>query len=203
MNTYNQNTHLPYVYICTHKETGHFYIGYREKNKLPSYQDLPKYKTSSTKVKQFFDQYSWEIIAEFFDGSDAYNFEQLKIYENWENPLLINKSCFHGKRQFRGSSGMKNKSHTDQSKTKMSNAKQGNTNRVGKLHTDFVKTKISESHKQKTLSTEHKQNISRSKIGTKMNQDLKLLLSQNKQINRVCRLRDRKEMDIANFHRYP
>ena len=27
----------PYVYKLTHKETGQFYIGYREANKLPGY----------------------------------------------------------------------------------------------------------------------------------------------------------------------
>jgi len=77
---------LPYVYICTHRETGQFYIGYREGNKVPSSQDLPLYKTSSKHVNPIFDQYSWEIVAEFFSGTDAYEFEQSIIYENWENP---------------------------------------------------------------------------------------------------------------------
>lgn len=29
---YNSTEVRPYIYICTHKLTGEFYIGYREKN---------------------------------------------------------------------------------------------------------------------------------------------------------------------------
>ena len=45
---------LPYVYTCTHKESGKIYIGYRCANKLPSHLDLPKYRTSSKIVKPKF-----------------------------------------------------------------------------------------------------------------------------------------------------
>ena len=151
---------LPYVYICSHRESGQFYIGYREGNKLPSSQDLPLYKTSSKHVNPIFDQYSWEIIAEFFDGTDAYNFEQSLIYENWGNPLLINKSCFHNKRQFRGSYGMLNKEHTEESKRKMSEKAVGNKRRLGIKHTEETKKRMSDYHSSKTLSTEHKQKLS-------------------------------------------
>lgn len=114
---------LPYVYICYHKDTRHFYIGYREGNKVPSSQDLPLYKTSSKQVKPNFDQYEWQILAEFFDSDDAYNFEQFLIYENWDNPLLINKSCYHNKRQFRkrmdgSNNSMYGKNHNEETKQK-------------------------------------------------------------------------------------
>ena len=85
MNTY------PYVYICTHKITGHYYIGYRSANSTPSHIDLPKYKTSSSVVKPDFESYSWQIIAEFFNGDDAFDFEQQLISEKWNDPLLLNK----------------------------------------------------------------------------------------------------------------
>lgn len=194
---------LPYVYVCTHRETGQFYIGYREGNKVSSSLDLPSYKTSSKVVNPFFDQYSWEIIAEFFEGTDAYNFEQSMISDHWENPLLINKACFHNKRQFRGSYGMLNKEHTEETKKKMSEKASGNKRRLGIKHNDNSKKKMSDYHSSKILSDEHKNNISKSKLGSTMSTTTKLILKQNKQFNRVCRLRDHKEMDIANFYRYP
>lgn len=90
------STALPYVYICTHKQTGQFYIGYREANKLPAGQDLPKYKTSSKVVRQNFDDYSWSIVAEFVNGDDAYDNEQRLIFEAWNDTLLINGNCRYG-----------------------------------------------------------------------------------------------------------
>lgn len=194
---------LPYVYICTHRETGQFYIGYREGNKVPSSQDLPLYKTSSKHVNPIFDQYSWEIVAEFFSGTDAYEFEQSLIYENWENPLLINKSCFHNKRQFRGSCGMLNKSHNETTKSMMSEKAIGNKRRAGKQHSVDTKSKMSESHKGKTLSDDHKHKLSLAGKARTHSDETKNKMKESKKYNRVCRIRDRKEMDIANFHRYP
>lgn len=43
------------------------------------------------------------ISGEFFNGNDAYDYEQYLIYENWNNPLLINDSCYHGKLRFKRS----------------------------------------------------------------------------------------------------
>jgi hypothetical protein len=87
---------LPYVYILTHKRTGHFYIGYREKNiklKIPSSEDLGvKYFTSCPKIKKSnFHEYNVNIIAEFFQPIDAFDYEQFLIKESWNNPLLINE----------------------------------------------------------------------------------------------------------------
>ena len=93
MTIYPSDRAVPYVYICTHKETNQFYIGYREKNvklNTPSHLDLPEYKTSSTIINPDFHDYTWTIVAEFFDPSHAYTFEQQLICDNWENPLLLN-----------------------------------------------------------------------------------------------------------------
>ncbi len=108
MTTYSSDKAVPYVYICTHKETGQFYIGYRMKNvklNTPSHLDLPEYKTSSTTVNPDFHGYTWTIVAEFFDPSHAYSFEQQLIFDNWENPLLLNGHYNLGENQFRNKGG--------------------------------------------------------------------------------------------------
>jgi len=92
----------PYVYKCTHRITGEFYIGYRENHKLPSSVDLPIYKTSSKKVRPIFSEFDWQIIAEFFNSNDALDFEQELIYSHWNNPLLLNEMCHYGHRRFKG-----------------------------------------------------------------------------------------------------
>ena len=124
MTIYSSDKAVPYVYLCTHKETGKFYIGYREANvKLnrPSHLDLPEYKTSSTVVNPEWSNYTWTIVAEFFDPSHAYTFEQQMICDNWKNPLLLNGQYRLGKiKQFRNSG-----SCSDKSKKKMSDARKG------------------------------------------------------------------------------
>lgn len=94
MNIYSTKIY-PYVYVCTHRITGHYYIGYRSANLIPSDLDLPKYKTSSLIVKPNFENYSWQILAEFFNGDDAYDFEQQLISEHWADPLLLNEQHRH------------------------------------------------------------------------------------------------------------
>lgn len=81
---------MPYVYMCIHKTTKQFYIGYREANTIPSNIDLPKYKTSSKFVRPIFQEFYWYIIAEFFNGNDAYDFEQRLIEQNFNNDLILN-----------------------------------------------------------------------------------------------------------------
>ena len=124
MTTYSSTKAAPYVYICTHKETNEFYIGYRMVNvklNIPSHLDLPEYKTSSTTVNPDFHDYTWTIIAEFFDPSHAYTFEQQLIFDNWKNPLLLNGRYHLGEdKQFRNSGP-----HSDESKQKISDATKG------------------------------------------------------------------------------
>lgn len=86
---------LPYVYKLTNKNTGHFYIGYRSANTAPSSEDLGHfYFSSSPLVKEKFKEFDRQIIAEFFDGKDAWLFEQSLIEEHCKDPLLLNKSFF-------------------------------------------------------------------------------------------------------------
>lgn len=89
---------LPYVYICIHKVTKHYYIGSRTNSQLkyPSHIDLPKYKTSSKIVKPIFEEFDWYIIAEFFDRSHAIRLEQDLIKESWGDPLLLNRHYDNG-----------------------------------------------------------------------------------------------------------
>ena len=114
MTIYSSNKAAPYVYICTNKETNQFYIGYRMANvklNTPSHLDLPEYKTSSTTVRSDWENYTWTIIAEFFDSGHAYSFEQQLIFDNWKNPLLLNGHYNLGENQFRvsGPSPLKGK----------------------------------------------------------------------------------------------
>ena len=158
MTTYSSDKAVPYVYICTHKETNQFYIGYREINvklNIPSHLDLPEYKTSSTTVRPDWSNYTWTIVAEFFDPSDAYSFEQQMIFDNWENPLLLNGYYRLGNiKQFRRSGP-----HSDETKQKLSDANKGKT-----LSAES-KQKISDANKGKTRSDESKQKISDAKKG--------------------------------------
>ena len=113
MNIYTSEQVHPYVYMCIHRETGHFYIGSRTAKDITySHLDLPKYKTSSPKVKPNFDQYVWTILAEFFNSDDAYDFEQELIYNTWNDPLSLNESCYYGKHRF-CISGPRTQKHKD------------------------------------------------------------------------------------------
>lgn len=96
----NKNIY-PYVYRLDHPITGEFYIGSRCANKVPAHLDLGiKYKTSSKYVKPRFTEFTYIIVAEFFDAGSAYDFEQELIHESWGLPGLMNKVCHHGKLRF-------------------------------------------------------------------------------------------------------
>lgn len=118
----------PYVYMCTHKLSGRFYIGYRESNvKLnrTSDVDFPMYRSSSKAVKDHFDEFEWMIVAEFDTGTDAFAFEHQLIYKHWNDPLLLNEHCCHSGQQFRRTSPPWNKGtvglykRTDETKKKI------------------------------------------------------------------------------------
>jgi hypothetical protein len=160
MNIYHSTRSVPYVYICTHKTTYEFYIGYREKNvslHRPSNIDLPIYRTSSQYVKYRFEEFNWVIIAEFLDGSSAYDFEQLLIQENWENPLLVNQQFHTGKiTQFR------NNGHSEDTKQKMRKPKPPRTEEHCR---NISNGKLGKKLSPKT--EEHCRNISNGKLGKK------------------------------------
>lgn len=94
MNIYSSEKVLPYVYICTHKETGEFYIGVRLKPKCP--KDLGiHYFTSSQIIKNIgFENFEYEILEEFDSQECAYRFEQSLIMEHISDPKCINRH-FH------------------------------------------------------------------------------------------------------------
>jgi hypothetical protein len=179
MDIYSSDKAVPYVYICTHKETNQFYIGYRMANvklNIPSHLDLPEYKTSSTTIRPDFSNYTWTIVAEFFDPSHAYTFEQQLIYDNWENPLLLNDHYNLGKNQFRTSGPI-----SDEHRKKLSDAKKGKpSDRKGKPISDEHRKKISDARKGMKLgprSTETKQKISDAKKGKTLSTETKQKMS--------------------------
>jgi len=144
-----------------HKITGEIYIGYREANKTPSHLDLFRYKTSSKVVNPNFNSYGWHIVAEFMTGDDAYDYEQQLIYENWNNPLLINAACFHGKQRF------KCVAISEKHKQSISKAQSG------KSLSDSTKEKIRNARAQQICTDVTKEKISRSLIGNSRSKKLR------------------------------
>jgi hypothetical protein len=94
MTIYNKSkTALPYVYRCVERETGKFYIGYRYKNHVPAKEDFGvHYFTSNDYVKENFDKFDYEIIAEFPDRKSAFAYETQLIRETkCEQQINANK----------------------------------------------------------------------------------------------------------------
>lgn len=159
MNIYKSTRAMPYVYMCVHKNTGKFYIGYRSKNvKLNKTSDIdfPTYKTSSKIVRTNFDNFNWIVLAEFFTENAAYDYEQYLINEHWGDPLLINRTCHYGKKRFRV------KSHSAETKQKIADAQKG---RPGRKQSEETKQKISKASKGRIRSLEECKNISKGKTG--------------------------------------
>lgn len=90
---------LPYVYRCVERDTGNFYIGYRFKNILPAQEDFgKKYFTSNEYVRNNFEKFDWEIVAEFFDRKSAFAFETQLIRET-QSEKQINSNKNNRKRK--------------------------------------------------------------------------------------------------------
>lgn len=148
-----------YVYMCIHKETKEFYIGYRSKNvkaNKPAHIDFPNYKSSSKIVKSNFNNFTWFIVAEFHNDNDAYDFEQYLIYKHWDNPLLLNKACHYNKSRFKYLGGIP---CSNEKKIKI-----GNANRIkltGIKRSDDFKLKISKATKGRKHSQETKDKLSK------------------------------------------
>jgi len=110
MTIYHSTKAMPYVYMCVHKVTKEFYIGYREHNvkcNKVSSLDIFSYKTSSKIIKKQFSNFDITIIAEFFCGADAFEFEQNLIKQHWGDPLLLNKHYRlpNGQKRFSSNTG--------------------------------------------------------------------------------------------------
>ena len=145
-----------YVYKGVHKVTGEYYFGYRERNvKLnrTSDIDLLKYRTSSSKVRAIFEEFDWQVLAEFLTGDDAFEFEQALILEHWNDPLLLNRNCRlpNGKKQFRNTVGYwTGKSQSDEANAKRSASLLGHPGAwTGKSQSDEANAKRSASMKGK------------------------------------------------------
>ena len=152
---------LPYVYRLTHKLTNHFYIGYRCKNvslEKRSSEDLGFIYFTSSKLidAKNINDYDIEIIAEFYDSDDAYDFEQELIRVSWDNPLLIND---HYHRD--GVGRWKNSGHTTETREKIRLV------RTGQKRSQESIAKQKKSSEGKTLTETHKRNLATSKIGEK------------------------------------
>ena len=173
MNIYQSTQVRPYVYFGIHKVTGEIYVGYREFNVqlgIPSTIDLFTYRTSSKIVNPIFDEFDWYVVAEFFSGDDAYDFEQQLIYEHWNNPLLLNQHCTHGQERWKFSRlGEKD---SDETRRRKSEARKGeknpmfgkdrsgeNSSFLGRTHSDITKQKISKTKTGVKLSDQARANM--------------------------------------------
>ena len=152
----------PYVYICTHKETGEFYIGYRSQNKKPPEQDIGiKYFTSSKIVKPRFNEFNVAIIATFDDKVKAHSYEQDLIRENWDNPLLLNKAVFprikHSGSEKQSQQARKRMLENNPMKLEKNKQKARERN-LGKKHSEETKKLFSEMRKGKKFPNRKKVN---------------------------------------------
>lgn len=95
-----------YTYKITEKETGNFYIGARGSKKDPLLDLGIKYFSSSENLKSMIlergeESFIFEIIKDSYKSwKEAYDDEQLMIFNDWENPLNINKACYYMKKDF-------------------------------------------------------------------------------------------------------
>lgn len=202
---------MPYVYMCVNKTTNEFYIGYRVKNvKLgkPSHIDFPEYRTSSKIIKPNFENFTWTIIAEFYDQDSAYDFEQYLIYHHWNDPLLLNESCHFNGARFRNPGGIpcsyeKKRKIGAANKIKLTGITRSNNFKLktskastGRKHSQESKVKIAkivaEEHRKnpRKMSEEAKQKLSIANKGKVMSAE------QKKKISDAKRLRD-KERPIS------
>jgi len=160
MNIYQSMKPAPYVYMCVHKTTRQFYIGYREKNvylNRTSDTDLPLYRTSSKYINPVFKEYDWHIVAEFVDGASAYDFEQMLIQQHWNNPLLINRQ-YHSAEDTR----FRNAGHSEETRQKLRKPKPPRSSE------HCANMSLAKQGKKRAPRTEeHCRNISMAKTGGK------------------------------------
>lgn len=165
---------LPYVYRLDHPTTGEFYIGFRFANKAPANRDLGiKYFTSSKFIKPRFEEFNYTIIQEFLDANEAYDLEQFLIYQELENPLILNRVCHYNKPRF-----LRTGKHTEKSKLKMRKPRSEETkHKMRKPKSNEHKKNMSLAAKGLTKSDEHKKNISISATGRILSEETKRKMS--------------------------
>jgi hypothetical protein len=176
----------PYVYLGTNISTGKFYIGVRyahSKYYRTPEQDLGIfYYTSSKIVKPVFAQFEWAILGQFETKEDALAYEESIINEHWYNPLLLNKNK-------RGSSFRR----PDNYARKPYRKKDRSANVKALWDDPEFRTRMTESRNRTHTTTEFKQAHSIA---------MKKVSQESKNVRRVCRVSDRKEMTVQNFFRY-
>ena len=141
-----------YVYFGINRLTKEYYFGYREGNvtkNRTSNIDLPMYKTSSKNVRGVYNDFDWQILAEFTNGDDAFSFEQTLIKDNWGDPLLLNKQYRtpDGIKKFKSNNGYwKGKTKPPEVNAKVSAALMGHPGAwTGKTQSQEIRDKRSKS----------------------------------------------------------
>lgn len=190
----------PYVYFGHNPMTGEFYIGDREANTKPSHIDLFEYRTSSKIVEPIFDQMDWQVIAEFETGNDAFDFEQLSIYENWNNPLLLNKNVRlpNGRKRFKNdqswSKGLTKETSAGLVRTAIK--MQGNTNGSGGK--GLRRSEKTKEKMRKPKTKLHCDNISKSKKG-KINKPESYERASNTRRNRTEEQKKKQFLNLSSI----
>lgn len=178
-----------YVYQGVHKTTKEIYFGVRYGNvriQLLPEEDLgKKYFTSCKLVKNRFNEFFWTILAQFADKKDALAFEDKLIKINWNNPLLINKN--RAGKNFHRPQNYVRRPKSLYSKNRSATAKRNWQD------PDFRK-RMCELRQQTHRTEEFRKHHS---------EVMKKVSQKSKDVCRICRLSDRKEMTVQNFSRYP
>lgn len=203
---YNITDVKPYVYQGIHKTSNKFYIGVRYGNvriKKSVIEDFGIfYKTSCKEVKPYFHDFDWKILKVFDNKESALAYEDMLIKDSWNNPLLINKNRggkkFHRPDNYVRGPKKQRKIFEDRSsyyknKWKDPIYREQQLAKINKGRLDKNKTEHS-SHIRSKKSDEWK---------AKHSIAMKKVSKNSKNICRVCRLSDRKEMTVQNFSRYP
>jgi hypothetical protein len=178
-----------YVYQGIHKTTKEIYFGVRYGNvrtQLLPEEDLgKKYFTSCKNVKNRFREFDWKILAQFADKHAALAFEDELIRTNWNNPLLVNKN--RGGKTFHRPDNYVQKPKSVYPKNTSATAKRN-------WQDPIFREKMCASRRKSHTTEEFRKNHSR--VMKQVSQD-------SKNLCRVCRLSDKKEMTVQNFSRYP
>ena len=178
----------PYVYCGIHRITNEIYYGVRYGNvrlRRSPEEDLgTKYFTSSKFVKNRFNEFDWFVVAQFINKEAALEFEEFLIKESWNNPLLVNKQC--AGKNFR----------------RPDNYIRGSARKVGN-RSESVKRNWKDPIFREKMIKSRQQTHTTAKFKEKHSRVMREVSQQSKDLCRVCRLSDRKEMTVQNFSRYP
>lgn len=215
-----------YVYKITFA-TGRFYIGYRGTTRAIEQDLLVKYFSSSKLVKRLLEQGTacvGEVLATFDQQREAYEFEQQSIFDQFDNPLILNQSCYFGREGFgilseasRAKISQRSKqlwedpayracmvekrktAWTDERKNHQSDRLTGQRR---PHHSAIMKSRpVNQSfaeHARSKRTVEHKQSISRALTGRRKTDEHIQKLRKPKP-RTVCRIYDKRLMTLGNF----